>query len=89
MKDGIVPDGFDSPWGRRGGLERWNAERAGVAQLVERHVANVKVASSNLVARSESDGVARRMRGCSSAWLERRTVTAEVVGSSPISPVAG
>jgi hypothetical protein len=27
--------------------------------------------------------------GCSSAWLECRTVTAEVAGSSPVSPAPG
>jgi hypothetical protein len=72
--------GFDSPWGRRSQLQ------AGVAQLVERHVANVKVASSNLVARSDGNRALREW-GCSSVWLECRTVTAEVAGSSPVSPV--
>jgi hypothetical protein len=63
---------------------------AGVAQLVERHVANVKVAGSNPVARSEWRGSRCSDApggGCSSVWLECRTVTAEVAGSSPVSPV--
>ena len=63
--------GFDSPWGRKTragqdgidlavrfpvGAQDTGQDNAGVAQLVERHVANVKVASSNLVARFvESD----------------------------------
>ena len=50
---------------------------AGVAQLVEHHVANVDVASSSLVSRSI---------GKLAKWLRQRTLNPSILGSNPRFP---
>ena len=50
---------------------------AGVAQLVEHHVANVDVASSSLVSRSI---------GKLAKWLRQRTLNPSILGSIPRFP---
>ena len=58
---------------------------AGVTQLVEYLLPKQAVAGSSPVARLTS--IFRiAVWGCSSAWLECRSVTPEVAGSSPVSP---
>ena len=52
-------------------------EPAGLAQLVERLICNQQVVGST---------PASGTRGCSSVWLERRPVTSEAAGSSPVTP---
>ena len=50
---------------------------AGVAQLVEHHVANVEVAGSNPVSRSI---------GKLAKWLRQRTLNPSILGSNPRFP---
>ena len=58
-------------------LQRQTMNSAGVAQLVEHHVANVDVASSSLVSRSI---------GKLAKWLRQRTLNPSILGSNPRFP---
>ena len=58
-------------------LQRRSMNDAGVAQLVEHHVANVDVAGSSPVSRST---------GKLAKWLRQRTLNPSILGSNPRFP---